>query len=1029
MPGKYTVLHVDPAAEDRAAVEAAFGEVGATVTGRADAAAATSAPAGSAYDCVVVGDVDDPLAALDAADAPVVHYADADASFAGRAVAAGAAGFVPKEDGVGTLVDRVSAVVADRSSRPTDADRRRSLLVQQSPLAIIEWDREFRVDGWNPAAEALFGYDRSEAMGRTAVDLIVDEGVRGAVESLWEELLAGEGGGRLVNENVRKDGSTVVCEWNNAPLVTDDGDVVGVISFVRDVSDQVRRTEALEAVQRTARRMMRARTKPEVAETLIDAVPELLDRGMASIRLYDEDAGTLEPVAATERIAELFDGLPTIGPGDGLIWEAFAADEHTVYDAVPVSETAYGDQLPDPVDGISLFPLGDHGVLVLAVDETESFDEMDHHLASVVAATTEAALDSAERQRELAYRDAIVEAAGDGVYALSPDNRYTAVNDTLLSMTGYERDELLGEPPTKLLSPAAVERGRELVAELVAAEASVRTYEATVYAKDGDRIPCEINLSLLPGEGDDDIGVVGTVRDVTERKEMEAAIRRQQRKVRNLHQVTSRLETCDTATAVYRGAVEAAARVLDFDACVGYRVRDGELSVEAASGPGRTADGDDPAVWPLVAEMHRAEAVARVDDSRREDVTLPGEYRAALLLPVGDDGVLSVLSTTPNAFDDDDEELAELLVAHVVEAVERVRFERDLRAERDRFAALFENVPNPVITVRSEGEEPTFVAVNGAFERVFGYDAERVVGRPIREFLVAPDQHSGMGGISDRAAAGEVVEREVTRQTASGPREFLLTIVPVDAGSENPLRYAIYTDITERKQRRKRIEVLNRVLRHDLRNGMNIIRGYAESLRDAVPPDRRGELDAIEERAGELTELAEKTRAVQRTLVDDRDSGPVDAAAAVRTAVDRVREAHPHADVSCTTPTRAPVHADALFRTAVAEVVENAVVHSDRETPSVEVTVQTEGDAVAVAVRDDGPGIPDAERELLVEDREITQLRHASGLGLWLVSWVVERADGALSFADAEPRGTVVTLRVPRAVSEVERADEEAADD
>ncbi|WP_121820601.1 PAS domain S-box protein [Halostella salina] len=1028
MSSKYTVLHVDRAAADREAVETAFAAVGATVVSCTDAASAAAALAESSFDCVVAGDFDEPFSLHDLAEPPVVHFADADASFAGEAVAAGAAGFVPKGDGVETLVERVDAVVGDRASRPTDADRRRSLLVEQSPLAIIEWDREFRVAGWNPAAEERFGYDREDAMGRTAVDLMVPATAREAVESVWEDLLSGEGGRRLVNENVCADGSRIVCEWNNAPLITDAGEVVGVISFVRDVSDQVRRTEALEAVQRTAREMMRAGTKREVAGTLVDAVPALLDRRMASVRLYDEDEGTLDPVATTDRVDELVDELPVVGPGDGVIWDAFEGNEHTVYDAVPVSETVYGDQLPEPVDGLSLFPLGDHGVLVLAVDETEAFDETDLHLANVVAATTEAALDSAERQRELAYRDAIVEAAGDGVYALSPENRYTAVNDTLLSMTGYERDELVGEPPTKLLSPAAVERGRELVAELVAGEGSVRTYEATVYAKDGERIPCEINLSLLPADGEGGPGVVGTVRDITEHKRMEAALRQQQRKVRNLHQVTSRLERCDTTTEVYHAAIEAAERVLDFDACVAYRAADGDLTA-AAGGLERSGDEGERPHGELAAEVWETGTASRVGDAERTDARLPGEYRSALTVPVGADGVLQALSSTADAFDDDDQELAELLVAHVVEAIERVRFERDLREQRDRFAALFENVPNPVISVEYEGEVPEFVAANEAFEREFGYEADRVVGEPVTEVVVPPDRRFETDEIVARATAGETVEREVTRLTATGKREFLLTVVPVDPDAENTDMYAIYTDITERKRRRKRVEVLNRVLRHDLRNGMNVVKGYAETLRDAVPPARERAVEAIEERATELSELAEKTRTVQRTLADDREAGPVDAAEAVRDAVDGVGREHPDADVTWSVPDSAPVQADDLFGTAVRQLVENAVVHNDRSPPSVRVEVDDDGETVVVTVRDDGPGIPTMERELLVEDREITQLRHASGLGLWLVNWVAERADGDLSFAENDPRGTVVTLRVPRAAAEAEPADEEAAGD
>ena len=73
-----------------------------------------------------------------------------------------------------------------------------------------------------------------------------------------------------------------------------------------------------------------------------------------------------------------------------------------------------------------------------------------------------------------------------------------------------------------------------------------------------------------------------------------------------------------------------------------------------------------------------------------------------------------------------------------------------------------------------------------------------------------------------------------------------------------------------------------------------------------------------------------------------------------------------------------------------------------------------------MSVADDGPGIPSSERALISEEQEITQLRHASGLGLWLVNWVVTQSGGWLSFEDNDPRGTVVTLHVPLALSTTE---------
>ena len=63
------------------------------------------------------------------------------------------------------------------------------MLVQHTSLAIIAWDNDFRVVDWNPAAERIFGYTKSEALGQHAIDLLVPDSARDHVHQVWEKLL------------------------------------------------------------------------------------------------------------------------------------------------------------------------------------------------------------------------------------------------------------------------------------------------------------------------------------------------------------------------------------------------------------------------------------------------------------------------------------------------------------------------------------------------------------------------------------------------------------------------------------------------------------------------------------------------------------------------------------------------------------------------------------------------------------------------------------------------------------------------
>ncbi len=130
--------------------------------------------------------------------------------------------------------------------------------------------------------------------------------------------------------------------------------------------------------------------------------------------------------------------------------------------------------------------------------------------------------DRKERERDLERYETIVEALGDPVYTVDANGRYAYVNDAYADLTGYEKDEIVGQPVSFLLDEPSVERASDSVRSLLAeADAHQQTYETTVTAKDGERIQCEANVSLLPLEDGQYRGVAGVVRDITDRKKRE----------------------------------------------------------------------------------------------------------------------------------------------------------------------------------------------------------------------------------------------------------------------------------------------------------------------------------------------------------------------------------------------------------------------------------------------------------------------------------------------------------------------------
>jgi signal transduction histidine kinase len=277
--------------------------------------------------------------------------------------------------------------------------------------------------------------------------------------------------------------------------------------------------------------------------------------------------------------------------------------------------------------------------------------------------------------------------------------------------------------------------------------------------------------------------------------------------------------------------------------------------------------------------------------------------------------------------------------------------------------------------------------------------------------------------VLDRLHAGEQVHGVETRYTH---RDGSLLDVRVSAaplcsqGSGFDGGVFVVDDITAQRQRAQRLAVLDRVLRHNIRNEVGVVQGHLEVLVDDLSGHDE-HVTVMHERLSNIVELSDAARHLERLRGEGRsDLTTVDVGAVVRDQVDRLRTVHPHADVRASVPQSAPAVAHELFPSAVENVLENAVEHNDSDTPRVDVTVDVfdanERRRVRTSVVDDGPGLSAMEREVLASATE-TPLTHSDGIGLWLTRWIVRSSHGTLSVSAGHLGGTRVDLsvRVPPA--------------
>ena len=216
----------------------------------------------------------------------------------------------------------------------------------------------------------------------------------------------------------------------------------------------------------------------------------------------------------------------------------------------------------------------------------------------------------------------------------------------------------------------------------------------------------------------------------------------------------------------------------------------------------------------------------------------------------------------------------------------------------------------------------------------------------------------------------------------------------------------VLRDITGRHRYQQRLEVANRVLRHNLRNDMNVVQGYAESVASGATDDAKRAADAILDRTDELLTVGEKARKVSE-LDDSHARTPTrhDITELVAGIVHRTAREYPDTTVSIdgAAGAKARLTDSGSVGTAIREVVELLVAQAEDEGIAIRVVVACEDDAVAVRFDSTGPGIPAVEREALTAGSE-SPLQHADGLGLWLAYWCLIENGGTLNFEpDASP--------------------------
>jgi len=215
----------------------------------------------------------------------------------------------------------------------------------------------------------------------------------------------------------------------------------------------------------------------------------------------------------------------------------------------------------------------------------------------------------------------------------------------------------------------------------------------------------------------------------------------------------------------------------------------------------------------------------------------------------------------------------------------------------------------------------------------------------------------------------------------------------------------------------RRVGLLSRIMRHNLRNDLTVISGRAERIAATDDPGQvRRHVEKIHETASDIDRMTDSVRQIERATTPGTPvSKQQRAVAAVNDAVAELRERYPDSDITVTEATPMWCRVDGAFDQALSHAVENAIVHATDADPEVSVTVDESPNTGRLEIRiaDHCPPIPPVEIDALDAPGENTSKAHGTGVGLFVMKWSIESLGGEIAFDNADDRGNVVSFYLP----------------
>lgn len=580
--------------------------------------------------------------------------------------------------------------------------------------------------------------------------------------------------------------------------------------------------------------------------------------------------------------------------------------------------------------------------------------------------------------------------------SLDGEGTIQVVNDAWLETLGYERDTVVGSPFVSFLGPDSAKRFETAFPQFKE-QGSISDVEFEMVRADGSTIIVSFDGEC---EYDEDGRFRRThcqFREETEHRETERRLRQQRDRFRALTgaipDIVILYDDKGTAEEILTG-------------------QDSLLVDEKAELVGRTVE-----------ETLDEEAASAILEAIDRTLETGGVVRTEYRLQIDGQEKWFEGRVTPLHAEE-----ADKVVFTARDITTRKEQEAELRETKERFELAIDGANLGVWDWDMETDK---VSRHVMLREMLGF-SEAEFGGDLRDWerLVHPEgkaRHDA--ALEEHVREGtEYYECDYRMRTEDGDWKWIRNVGKVVEwnGDGSPARaVGMHIDIDERKRamqelarKTDQLEALNRVVRHDIRNDMNIIHGWAQQLEDHVDHEGENALERVLEVSEHVIDLTDVAREFVETLGDeervDLEGVPLDQYLENEIQSHRENFSEASIRVSGSIPD-IRVQANEMLSSVFRNLLVNAIKHNTADTPMVTISVSEEPDSVEVTVADNGPGIPDERKETVFGKGEKGLDSAGTGIGLHLVHSLVSGYGGEVWITDNEPRGSEFHVELAKA--------------